>query len=147
MPDCCIGVDVIVGFPGETEEHFLNTYKFLNELEISYLHVFPYSERNNTTAKKMANKVTKAEKTDRASRLRILSTKKKRFFYESQLGNSMNVLWEEEKQGEMMQGFSENYVRFEAPYDVTKVNQLETLVFDTINESGLAKASLKEHLQ
>ncbi|MGB1038528.1 MAG: tRNA (N(6)-L-threonylcarbamoyladenosine(37)-C(2))-methylthiotransferase MtaB, partial [Bacteroidia bacterium] len=147
MPDCCIGVDVIVGFPGESEEHFLNTYKFLNELDISYLHVFPYSERNNTTAKKMANKVTKKEKTDRAQRLRILSQKKKRHFYETQLGKSMNVLWEEEKQGEMMQGFSENYIRFEAAYDITKVNTLETLVFDEINESGLAKASLKEHLQ
>ncbi|MGB0850020.1 MAG: tRNA (N(6)-L-threonylcarbamoyladenosine(37)-C(2))-methylthiotransferase MtaB, partial [Bacteroidia bacterium] len=75
------------------------------------------------------------------------SQKKKRHFYETQLGKSMNVLWEEEKQGEMMQGFSENYIRFEAAYDITKVNTLETLVFDEINESGLAKASLKEHLQ
>ena len=147
MPDCCIGVDVIVGFPGETEEHFLNTYKFLNELDISYLHVFPYSERNNTTAKKMANKVTKKEKTDRAQRLRILSQKKKRHFYETQLGKTMDVLWEEEKQGEMMQGFSENYIRFEAPYDKTRVNTVEPLVFDEINESGLAISSLKEHLQ
>lgn len=147
MPDCCIGVDVIVGFPGETEEHFLNTYKFLNELDISYLHVFPYSERNNTTAKKMAGKVTKAEKTDRAQRLRILSAKKKRFFYETQLGKPMTVLWEEERQGNNMQGFSENYIRFEAPYDAAKVNTLESLTFDEINESGLAKSSLKEHLQ
>jgi threonylcarbamoyladenosine tRNA methylthiotransferase MtaB len=147
MPDCCIGVDVIVGFPGETEEHFLNTYRFLNELDISYLHVFPYSERNNTTAKKMAGKVTKAEKTDRAKRLRILSAKKKRFFYESQLGKEMSVLWEEEKQGENMQGFSENYIRFEAPYDSTRVNKVERQRFDIINESGLANASLKEHLQ
>jgi threonylcarbamoyladenosine tRNA methylthiotransferase MtaB len=147
MPDCCIGVDVIVGFPGETEEHFLNTYKFLNELDISYLHVFPYSERNNTTAKKMEGKVTKAEKTDRATRLRILSEKKKRFFYESQLGKPMQVLWEAERQGESMQGFSENYIRFEAPYDSSKVNTVESLIFDQINESGLAKASLKEHLQ
>ncbi|MDB4107456.1 tRNA (N(6)-L-threonylcarbamoyladenosine(37)-C(2))-methylthiotransferase MtaB [Bacteroidia bacterium] len=147
MPDCCIGVDVIVGFPGETEEHFMNTYSFLNELDISYLHVFPYSERNNTTAKKLPNKITKSEKTERAARLRILSQKKKRFFYESQLGKSMNVLWEEEKQGGMMQGFSENYIRFEAPYDETRVNTVERLVFDEINESGLAVSSLKEHLQ
>ncbi|PCJ64105.1 MAG: tRNA (N(6)-L-threonylcarbamoyladenosine(37)-C(2))-methylthiotransferase MtaB [Bacteroidetes bacterium] len=147
MPNCCIGVDVIVGFPGETEEHFLNTYKFLNELDISYLHVFPYSERNNTTAKKMANKVTKAEKTNRAQRLRILSAKKKRYFYEAQLGRSMDVLWEEERQGDNMQGFSQNYVRFEAVYDATRVNTIERLTFDEINESGLAKASLKEHLQ
>ena len=147
MPNSCIGVDVIVGFPGETEEHFLTTYNFLNELDISYLHVFPYSERNNTTAKKMTDKVTKAEKTERAQRLRILSTKKKRYFYETQLGREMNVLWEEEKQGENMQGFSENYVRFEAPYDASRVNIVERLRFENINESGLAKASLKEHLQ
>ena len=147
MPDCCIGVDVIVGFPGETEEHFLTTYNFLNELDISYLHVFPYSERNNTTAKKMAGKITKKEKTERAQRLRILSAKKKRYFYETQLGKEMNVLWEEEKQGEMMQGFSENYIRFEAPYDASRVNTLETLRFDGFTEKGLAQASLKEHLQ
>ena len=147
MPDSCIGVDVIVGFPGETKEHFLTTYNFLNDLDISYLHVFPYSERNNTTAKKMTDKVTKAEKTERAQRLRILSTKKKRYFYETQLGREMNVLWEEEKQGENMQGFSENYVRFEAPYDASRVNIVERLRFENINESGLAKASLKEHLQ
>lgn len=147
MPNSCIGVDVIVGFPGETEEHFLNTYNFLNELDISYLHVFPYSERNNTTAKKMEGKVLKADKMERAKRLRILSEKKKRYFYETQLGKSMQVLWEEERQGDNMQGFSENYVRFEAPYDSTKVNTIEILNFDQINESGLAKASLKEHLQ
>lgn len=147
MPNSCIGVDVIVGFPGETEEHFLTTYNFLNALDISYLHVFPYSERNNTTAKKMQGKVTKAEKTERAQRLRILSAKKKRYFYETQVGREMEVLWEEEKQGESMQGFSENYIRFEAPYDATRVNTVETLCFDQINETGLAKASLKEHLQ
>ena len=147
MPNCCIGVDVIVGFPGESEEHFMNTYQFLNELDISYLHVFPYSERNNTTAKKLANKVTKVEKTDRAKRLRILSHKKKRHFYEIQLGRDMDVLWEEERQGENMQGFSENYVRFEAPYDPARINMVERLKFSEINENGLAKASLKEHLQ
>ena len=143
MPNSCIGVDVIVGFPGETEEHFLNTYNFLNELDINYLHVFPYSERNNTTAKKMEGKVLKADKMERAKRLRILSEKKKRYFYENKLGKSMQVLWEEERQGDNMQGFSENYVRFEAPYDSTKVNTIEILNFDQINESGLAKASLK----
>ncbi len=147
MPNCCIGVDVIVGFPGESEEHFMNTYQFLNELDISYLHVFPYSERNNTTAKKLAYKVTKVEKTDRAKRLRILSHKKKRHFYETQLGRDMDVLWEEEHQGENMQGFSENYVCFETPYDPARINMVERLKFSEINENGLAKASLKEHLQ
>lgn len=147
MPHCCIGVDVIVGFPGETEEHFLNTYNFINELDVSYLHVFPYSERNNTTAKKLPNKIMKKEKTERAQRLRILSHKKKRYFYETQLDKEMEVLWEEERQGENMQGFSQNYVRFEAPYDARRVNTIEKLVFSEINENGLAKASLKEHLQ
>ncbi len=146
MPNCCIGVDVIVGFPGETEAHFMNTYTFLNELDVSYLHVFPYSERNNTTAKKMPGKVTKVEKTDRAERLRILSAKKKRFFYEGQLGKTMNVLWEEERQGGNMQGFSENYIRFESEYDANLVNTIETVVFEHINERGYAKSSLKENL-
>lgn len=146
LPNCCIGVDVIVGFPGETDAHFMTTYSFLNELDVSYLHVFPYSERNNTTAKKMVGKVTKTEKTERAQRLRILSAKKKRYFYETQVGREMKVLWEEEKQGESMQGFSENYIRFEAPYDATRVNTIETLRFDEINESGLATPSLKVYL-
>ena len=136
MPNCCIGVDVIVGFPGESEEHFLSTYDFINSLDVSYLHVFPYSERNNTTAKKLPNKVSKSEKTDRAQRLRILSAKKKRHFYESQISKTMNVLWEEENHGEdLMQGFSENYIRFEAPFDANKVNTIEQLTFEEITIS------------
>ena len=95
----------------------------------------------------MEGKVSKAIKMERATRLRILSEKKKRYFYETQLGKSMQVLWEEERQGTNMQGFSENYVRFEAPYDSAKVNTIEILNFDQINERGMAKASLKEHLQ
>lgn len=141
MPNACIGVDVIVGFPGETEEHFLQTYNFLNELDVSYLHVFPYSERNNTTAKKLAHKIPKKIKTERAQMLRILSEKKKRKFYETQLGRTLHVLWEEEKQGpegEVMQGFSENYVRFEAPYDASKVNRIEKLLFKEIQFNGMA---------
>lgn len=141
MPNCCIGVDVIVGFPGESEEHFLSTYDFINSLDVSYLHVFPYSERNNTTAKKLPNKVSKSEKTDRAQRLRILSAKKKRHFYESQINKTMSVLWEEENHGgDLMQGFSENYIRFEASYDFNKVNKIEQLIFKEIAVSGLASA-------
>jgi threonylcarbamoyladenosine tRNA methylthiotransferase MtaB len=144
LPNCCIGVDVIVGFPGESEEHFLSTYDFINSLDVSYLHVFPYSERNNTTAKKLPNKVSKSEKTDRAQRLRILSAKKKRHFYESQISKTMNVLWEEENHGEdLMQGFSENYIRFEAPFDANKVNTIEQLTFEEITTSGLGSARLK----
>ena len=141
MPNCCIGVDVIVGFPGESEEHFLSTYDFINSLDVSYLHVFPYSERNNTTAKKLPNKVSKSEKTDRAQRLRILSAKKKRHFYESQISKTMSVLWEEENHGgKLMQGFSENYIRFEAPYDSNKVNKIDQLIFKEIAVSGLASS-------
>jgi threonylcarbamoyladenosine tRNA methylthiotransferase MtaB len=144
MPNCCIGVDVIVGFPGESEEHFLSTYEFINSLEVSYLHVFPYSERNNTTAKKLPNKVSKSDKSDRAERLRILSAKKKRHFYESQLGKKMDVLWEEEAHGgNLMQGFSENYIRFEAPYDANKVNTIEHQSFDEIAVSGMALSRSK----
>ena len=147
MPNCCIGVDVIVGFPGESEEHFLSTYDFINSLDVSYLHVFPYSERNNTTAKKLPNKVSKSEKTDRAQRLRILSAKKKRHFYESQISKTMNVLWEEENHGEdLMQGFSENYIRFEAPFDANKVNTIEQLTFEEITISGLGSARPKSVL-
>ena len=147
MPNCCIGVDVIVGFPGESEEHFLSTYDFINSLDVSYLHVFPYSERNNTTAKKLPNKVSKSEKTDRAQRLRILSAKKKRHFYESQISKTMNVLWEEENHGEdLMQGFSENYIRFEAPFDDNKVNTIEQLTFEEITISGLGSARPKSVL-
>lgn len=144
IPNCCIGVDVIVGFPGESEEHFLSTYEFINSLEVSYLHVFPYSERNNTTAKKLPNKVSKSDKSNRAEQLRILSAKKKRYFYESQLGKKMDVLWEEEAHGgNLMQGFSENYIRFEAPYDASKVNTIEHQSFDEIAVSGMALSRSK----
>jgi threonylcarbamoyladenosine tRNA methylthiotransferase MtaB len=113
-------------------------------LDVSYLHVFPYSERNNTTAKKLPNKVSKSEKSDRAERLRILSAKKKRYFYESQISKTMSVLWEEENHGgDLMQGFSENYIRFEAPYDSNKVNIIEQLIFEEIAVSGLASAQYK----
>ena len=148
MPNCCIGVDVIVGFPGETDEKFRNTFDFIHALDVSYLHVFPYSERNNTTAKKMPNKVPKSVKTERAQQLRNLSDKKKRAFYESQLGKTMTVLWEEERQaGDTMQGFSANYIRFEAAYNADKVNTIETLEFDEFTENGLAKSCLKTHIQ
>lgn len=140
MPDACIGVDVIVGFPGETEEHFLDTYNFLNGLDVGYFHVFPYSQRDNTTAKKMAAQVSKADKIERAKRLRILSEKKKRAFYEQQMGKTHQVLLEEEQQSNgMMQGFSSNYVRFELPYDGSLVNTTVELNFDQFSSDGLAQ--------
>src|SRR5690606_30414214 len=94
MPDCCIGVDVIVGFPGESREDFLETYKFLNELPISYLHVFTYSERENTIAAQMEGSVPGSSRSDRSKMLHILSEKKRRLFYEEQLGKELDVLFE-----------------------------------------------------
>src|SRR5690554_1048168 len=99
MPDACIGVDVIVGFPGETDEHFLETYNFLTDLDISYLHVFTYSERDNTLAAQMENSVPMNIRSKRSKMLRGLSVKKRRAFYESQLGKTKKVLFENEKIG------------------------------------------------
>lgn len=124
MPDCCIGVDVIVGFPGETEAHFLDTYNFLNELPISYLHVFPYSERANTTAKKMQDTVPLKLRNDRTTQLRSLSEKKKRAFYESQIGKIRPVLFESEVRDGNMQGYSDNYVRVVSEYDPLWIDTL-----------------------
>jgi threonylcarbamoyladenosine tRNA methylthiotransferase MtaB len=122
MPDACIGVDVIVGFPGETDAHFMETYQFLNELEISYLHVFTYSERPNTEAATMKGKVPGNVKADRSKMLHILSDKKRRAFYESQLGKMDEVLFEAAITSGKMEGFTRNYVKVSAPYDPMYVN-------------------------
>jgi threonylcarbamoyladenosine tRNA methylthiotransferase MtaB len=122
MPDACIGVDVIVGFPGETDAHFMETYQFLNELDISYLHVFTYSERPNTEAATMKGKVPGNVKADRSKMLHILSDKKRRAFYESQLGKMDEVLFEAAVTGGKMEGFTRNYVKVSAPYDPMYVN-------------------------
>lgn len=136
MPDCCIGVDVIVGFPGETEEEFLTTYNFLNELDISYLHVFTYSERANTKAVEMDGVVDKSERNRRSKMLRGLSEKKRRFFYNQQLGKTYDVLFEEDIQDGMMHGFTENYVRVAAKYDPILINELKTVQLTEINSDG-----------
>lgn len=136
MPNCCIGVDVIVGFPGETHEDFLDSYNFLNELDISYLHVFSYSERANTTAAEMENPVPIKERQKRSKMLRILSEKKRRQFYESQLGTTHTVLFEDDIENGMMHGFTENYVRVAAKYDPLLVNELKTLTLASITENG-----------
>ncbi len=136
MPDCCIGVDVIVGFPGETHEDFLDTYNFLNELNISYLHVFTYSERANTTAAEMDSRVPLKERQKRSKMLRILSEKKKRQFYESQLGTTRTVLFEDDVEDGMMHGFTENYVRVTAKYDPLLVNELKVVTLKSINDKG-----------
>lgn len=136
MPDAAIGVDVIVGFPGETEEKFLETYQYLNSLPISYLHVFTYSERENTEAAEMEGIVPIPERKKRNKMLRILSEKKKMAFYQTQLGKTLPVLWEHENKNGMMFGFTENYVRVQKPFDETSVNQIEFLKLDKIENDG-----------
>lgn len=144
IPDCCIGVDVIVGFPGETEEDFLDTYNFLNELSISYLHVFTYSERANTAAPEMEGTVPMKERNRRSKMLRILSEKKKRQFYESQLGTTRTVLFEDDVEDGMMHGFTENYVRVAAKYDPLLINELKTVQLTKINEKGFVEVEEAE---
>ena len=137
MPDAAIGVDVIVGFPGETEEKFLETYNFLNELSISYLHVFTYSERENTEAAEMEDVVPIPERKKRNKMLRILSEKKKMAFYQTQLGKTLPVLWEHENKNGLMFGFTENYVRVQKPFDENSINQIEVLKLNnTIENDG-----------
>ena len=136
MPDAAIGVDVIVGFPGETEELFMETYNFLNDLPISYLHVFTYSERENTEAADMQGAIPIPERKRRNKMLRILSEKKKMEFYRNQLGKKLPVLWEHENKNGMMYGFTENYVRVSKPFDEKSINQIEMIVLDKITEEG-----------
>jgi threonylcarbamoyladenosine tRNA methylthiotransferase MtaB len=136
MPHAAIGVDVIVGFPGETEELFMETYNFLNELPVSYLHVFTYSERENTEAAEMHGAVPIPERKRRNKMLRILSEKKKMAFYQTQLGQTLPVLWEHENKDGKMYGFTENYVRVQKDYDQSSVNQIEFLKLEKIGEDG-----------
>ncbi len=143
MPDCCIGVDVIVGFPGETEAHFLDTYNFLNELPISYLHVFPYSERANTTAKKMQDTVPLKLRNDRTTQLRSLSEKKKRAFYESQIGKTRPVLFESEVRDGNMQGYTDNYVRVVSEYDPLLIDTLVPFQLQQIDANFLMRGTFE----
>ncbi len=142
MPNACIGVDVIVGHPGETPELFLETYQFLNELEISYLHVFPYSERANTYAVDIKPKVDGMQKSERSKMLHILSDKKRHAFYESQLGNTGLVLFEESSESGQMEGFSENYVRVSVPYDPLLINTIQPVRYKSLTESGEVKGEV-----
>ena len=136
MPDAAIGVDVIVGFPGETEDLFMETYNFLNELPITYLHVFTYSERENTEAAGMGGVVPVPERKRRNKMLRILSEKKKMAFYQTQLGKTLPVLWEHENKDGKMFGFTENYVRVQKTFDAASVNQIEFLKLEKIEADG-----------
>ncbi len=148
MPDCCIGVDVIVGFPGESDTCFEETYAFLTELDVSYLHVFTYSERDNTTAAKQVNDVVpKSVRAERSKRLRILSEKKKRAFYQTQVGKSGTVLFEQEETEGFMHGFSENYIKVKVPYNETLVNKLAHVSFEEIDGEGTMKCQVLEKVK
>jgi len=136
MPDACIGVDVIVGFPGETDEHFLETYHFLNDLDISYLHVFTYSERDNTEAAEMENVIPANVRSKRSKMLRGLSVKKRRAFYERQLGTTRTVLFEAENKEGYIHGFTENYVKVKTPWNPELVNTLHEIKLTKIDEDG-----------
>ena len=139
LPDACIGVDVIVGFPGETDEMFLETYNFLNDLDISYLHVFSYSERPNTHASTLPNEVSKSLRSKRSKMLRGLSAKKRRAFYESQINTSHTVLFEGENKLGYIHGFTENYVRVKATWNPNLVNTLHQVVLSEIDSDGLVR--------
>ena len=141
MPQACIGVDVITGFPGETEEDFLETYHFLNELPVSYLHAFTYSERANTRALELDGAVPYKERQKRTQQLRNLSEKKKRSFYESNIGSIRTVLFENDVENGAMHGFTENYVRVSAKYDPILINELKEVELSGFDENGYVKAS------
>ena len=126
IPDCCIGVDVIVGFPGETDEDFLETYRFIQELDVNYLHVFTYSERDNTPAASMEGKVPMDIRRQRNEMLRILSEKKRRAFYNQFIGSNRPVLLEMQQKGEHMTGFTDNYIKVKADYEPEKINQISS---------------------
>jgi threonylcarbamoyladenosine tRNA methylthiotransferase MtaB len=144
MPHACIGVDVIVGFPGETDEHFLETYNYLNSLDISYLHVFTYSERDNTPAAEMDGVVPLNVRSKRSKMLRGLSVKKRRAFYESQLGSTLTVLFEGENKEGYIYGFTENYVKVKAPWNPELVNTLHKVTLNKIDDDGLVRFTFAE---
>lgn len=141
-PDACIGVDVIVGFPGETNEEFMETMDFLKDLNISYLHVFTYSERANTTAIKLGDPVPMNIRKERSRMLHILSDKKKRAFYEQNVGSLRTVLFESEEDNGVMYGFTENYVKVKTPYNAELINTFQQIELTEIDRDGIVKCKL-----
>lgn len=146
MPDCCIGVDVIVGFPGETREDFIDTYNFLNELDIAYLHVFTYSERENTLAAEMNGVVPGSTRADRSKMLHILSDKKRRAFYNTQLGKTEEVLFEGDIKDGFMHGFTRNYIKVKTKFDPVLVNELKTVCLTKISPDGDVEITESEEI-
>jgi threonylcarbamoyladenosine tRNA methylthiotransferase MtaB len=141
-PDCCIGVDVIVGFPGETDEEFMDSLNFIKDLDISYLHVFTYSERANTGAPKLGEFVPMEKRKERSKMLHILSDKKKRAFYEQNLGSERTVLFESEEENGVMHGFTENYVKVKIPFNENLINQFRKVRLAEIDRDGIVKVEL-----
>jgi len=146
MPDCCIGVDVIVGFPGETREDFIDTYNFLNSLDVSYLHVFTYSERENTPAAEMRGSVPGSTRAERSKMLHILSDKKRRAFYDGQLGKTAEVLFEGDIKEGFMHGFTSNYVKVRTKYDPVLVNELKPVLLTQISPDGDVEITESEEI-
>lgn len=144
MPDACIGVDVIVGFPGETDEIFEETYNFIKDLPVSYLHVFSYSERDNTTALRIDEVVSKQKRQERSKMLRILSNKKKRAFYQEHSGKVFEVLFESENDDGFMYGFTENYIRVKTEYNKKLENQIIKVHLKELLHDGVYLISIKE---
>jgi threonylcarbamoyladenosine tRNA methylthiotransferase MtaB len=142
-PTCCIGVDVIVGFPGETDADFQETVDFLHSLDISYLHVFTYSERANTTAVKLGEAVPMHIRKERSKQLHLLSDRKKKQFYHSQLGLQKSVLFEHEEDEGKMYGFTENYVKVEAAYNPSLVNQLVNVHLEQLTLDQTVKITIE----
>lgn len=142
MPEACIGVDVIVGYPGESEEHFLETYHFLNELNVSYFHVFTYSERNNTVAIRKEDVIPMKVRRERSKMLQILSEKKKRYFYEQHTAKEFSVLFEAQEQNGEMFGFTENYIKIKSAYNADWVNQIKQVIPTKINSDGSMHAAI-----
>jgi threonylcarbamoyladenosine tRNA methylthiotransferase MtaB len=146
MPNACIGADVIVGFPGETDEFFLETYKFIQSLNLSYLHVFTYSERENTKANKFLNVVSKQIRSKRSKILRSLSVKMRRDFYLRQLGTQKNILFESQNKKGFIHGFTENYVRVKTPWRKNLVDKIVKYKLKEISEDGFVLAENAESL-
>lgn len=146
MPNACIGVDVIVGFPAETDEEFIKTVDFIKSLDVSYLHVFTYSERANTTALRIDEVIPMHVRQERNKILTSLSHKKKRAFYDSQIGSSHPVLWEASENEGMMHGFTENYVKVQKPFDAESVNKIEMVSLDEISRSGLVSVGVVDKM-
>jgi threonylcarbamoyladenosine tRNA methylthiotransferase MtaB len=147
MPHCCIGVDVIVGFPGETEKDFMDTFNFIRDLDISYLHVFTYSERDDTLAASLPEAVPASVRKERNKMLRILSDKKLRAFYEKQIGTERNVLFEADNKSGWMHGFTDNYIKVRTPYNKELINRIAKCRIESVTPECEAEIVVLDFVQ